>query len=685
MTTACVSPVEPQIVGSRSERPTLQLAAADGSFVSRDRELADLIAAVASGVRRIWIGAGSGLGKTELLIRLAGRCRERGVPYHWLAPHEPATPSVLRAIADELVRSPAPRDRRRLIIVDGFAKLRPIEPWFVEHFLPALPPGLTVVIASRAIAPAWRAAGGGDLALALAPLGDADARRYLALRGVAEDRRAEIVAGAEGIPAILAAAADAAGPRPSPGRAFIDDTARFYVQHETDDHRLAIAVLTAARTTPYELLELALGDPSAARDAHAWLSRLAVISHTPHGLRPDPLLRKAWERELADRAPALWARARGAVRAFADRRIAVARDPLRWLLDRLFVDRDASPLRDYLTLPAAEPPVAVAALDDADRPAVAALAAAHHGPQAAAAIERWLDDDRAAFDVLRSARGELEGYLCSIALAAAAEPPTGDPVIDRCVAHLQAIGWFGPATPPDARALVVRDWAIAGVHQAPSAGAALVLAQIATRLLTTPAVELQFIVTDHPAPWLRLLRFLGLATAIADEHRRGARHVTVLAVDWRGSSVAQVLHAASEVLSTPSPVPALSVPAGTTPPPVAPAQAGPAARPPDDRDHPRPAVAPRTAPASASPTLPAVTDDAGALSAALQRRLLQLARSAALSPREQEVLQLLLLGRNYTEIGVALRITPRTARFHQRNVLEKLGAESRLDLVRLML
>jgi DNA-binding CsgD family transcriptional regulator len=78
-------------------------------------------------------------------------------------------------------------------------------------------------------------------------------------------------------------------------------------------------------------------------------------------------------------------------------------------------------------------------------------------------------------------------------------------------------------------------------------------------------------------------------------------------------------------------------------------------------------------------------DDARELSVILERRLAQLARSAALSPREQEVLQLLLLGRNAAEIGIVLEITPRTARFHQHNVLEKIGAESRLDIVRLLL
>ena len=654
--TGCALPVAPQGVSRSRRRPTAQLAAVDGAFVGRDRELAELTAAVTAGVRRIWIGAAAGLGKTALLAQLAARCRERDLVYHWLAPHEPATPATLRAIADELSRAGGARDRRRLLIIDDFALLRAVEPWFIERFLPALPAVVSVVIADRATAPAGWApeGGGGALALPLAVLGEADARHYLALRGVAADRCAEIIAAADGIPAILAAAADAAGPPAPAGRAFITSAARFYIRHDSDDHRLAIAVLAAARTTPYELLELAFDDPHAAREAHAWLSRLSVVDHTPDGLRPDPLLRKAWERELADRAPGLWSRARGAVRAFADHRIAMAREPLRWLLDRLYVDRDAAALRDYAILPAAEPPLAIAALGGGDRAAVAALAVAHHGARAAAVIERWLDDDRAAFDVVRDASGALRGYLCSVAITAAAEPPAGDPAIDQCVAELRALDWFGLATSPDARALVIRDWTIADTHQAPSAGAALVLAQIAARLLTTPAVELQFVVTERAALWQRLFRFLGLAPRVAGEHRWGTRQCTVLAIDWRDASVAQVLQAASEAVSAAIASPVLAV--GTA------RLAAPA---PDPTDR--------------------AGDGSRELSAALERRLVQLTRSAALSPREQEVLQLLVLGRSYTDIGVALQITPRTARFHQRNVLEKIGAESRLDLVRLLL
>lgn len=664
-------------------RPTLQLAPPGGAFAGRDRELAALLAAVESGARRIWIGAASGLGKTELLAQLVGRCRERGAPYHWLAPHEPATPRVLGAIVHELGRIAGAHGARRLLVIDDFARLRPVESWFVERFLPGLPDSVCVIVADRAADPAWRDADAASFALALAPLGEADARRYLTLRGISDAVQAEIVAGAEGIPALLAAAADAECPLESPRVvALADEAARFYIRHDSDEHRLAIAVMVAARTAPYELLELAFDDPRAARDAHAWLSRLSVVAHTPAGLRPDTLLRRVWERELAERVPALWARARAAVRAFADHRIATAHEPMRWLLDRLFVDRDAAAVRELVALPAGDLALELTALRPSDRGAVAELAVAQHGPRGGSVIERWLADDRADFDVLRGAAGDVRGYLCTVAIAATAEltelraagDNDGDDLVDACLAHLDAIDWFGLATPPDACALVFRDWSVAGTHQAPSAGAALVLAQMAARLLTTPAVELQFIVTDRPALWQRVLAALGLAPKLV-----GAGHggTAALAIDWRGASVAHVLQAASEAAPSAVAAPVLAVPLGTGQMPIT-REAVIRAR--SELEARERAVA-----ATGSVPVPVATLGAGELSAALDRRVAELARSAQLSPREHEVLQLLLLGRNYAEIGVALQITPRTARFHQHNVLEKIGAESRLDIIRLLL
>jgi DNA-binding NarL/FixJ family response regulator len=62
-----------------------------------------------------------------------------------------------------------------------------------------------------------------------------------------------------------------------------------------------------------------------------------------------------------------------------------------------------------------------------------------------------------------------------------------------------------------------------------------------------------------------------------------------------------------------------------------------------------------------------------------------LVEQARLTEREREVLDLLLLGRTHEDIAELLGISERTSKFHQTNLLAKLGAESRLDLMRLFL
>lgn len=82
----------------------------------------------------------------------------------------------------------------------------------------------------------------------------------------------------------------------------------------------------------------------------------------------------------------------------------------------------------------------------------------------------------------------------------------------------------------------------------------------------------------------------------------------------------------------------------------------------------------------AAPELPAPD-----LQQLVHQRLEELATKAELSARERQVLDLLVLGRNTGEIALVLGIAERTVKFHQRNVLTKLGADSRHDLIRLLL
>lgn len=71
------------------------------------------------------------------------------------------------------------------------------------------------------------------------------------------------------------------------------------------------------------------------------------------------------------------------------------------------------------------------------------------------------------------------------------------------------------------------------------------------------------------------------------------------------------------------------------------------------------------------------------LSGLFEAKVRRMAHAARLSEREGDVLRYLALGRSPTDISTVLGITERTVKFHQANLLRKLGAETRYDLLRL--
>jgi DNA-binding CsgD family transcriptional regulator len=73
------------------------------------------------------------------------------------------------------------------------------------------------------------------------------------------------------------------------------------------------------------------------------------------------------------------------------------------------------------------------------------------------------------------------------------------------------------------------------------------------------------------------------------------------------------------------------------------------------------------------------------IEAAVDDRDLDLGGFTQLTPRECEVLQLIVRGRSAKEAGRALGISPRTVEGHRASVMEKLGARNVADLVRIVL
>lgn len=69
----------------------------------------------------------------------------------------------------------------------------------------------------------------------------------------------------------------------------------------------------------------------------------------------------------------------------------------------------------------------------------------------------------------------------------------------------------------------------------------------------------------------------------------------------------------------------------------------------------------------------------------LEAQVLAVGQARGLSARELQVLRLLVTGHSLDDIAHELGITSRTVKFHQANMLPKLGADSRFDVIRALL
>jgi DNA-binding CsgD family transcriptional regulator len=618
-------------------------------FVGRERELQTFIDA--------WGGADEtgillvtgelGIGKTALLNQFARLAAERGASCLRVDCRGGAVRDALeyaRATLAELASGLT----RPVLFVDDFHRLSEAEErWFIETYLPTLPTPTMVVIADRRDISRVRA----ELAslvspfcrrINLRPLSTTDSLEYLHRRNVAEATQSDIVAFSAGVPLLLALAAELTLERDAPleslEAAVLPHIVRGFIEFmDTNEHRTALATLAVARSLGFELLADVLGTGDNVDETYRWLTTLSFAEQTPLGLRPHRVARLACRSYLRQEHWRLFWSVGEKVCAFYDRQV---REPVgprgRWMADRLYLEpvRPTSSLDIRFDDDAYE--VHSARLEDHE--ALLRLTERRDGIATARWIQRWLDAGIAQCDVLRAPDGTIGGYLLGLPIARVFPPAiSDDPAFAILGAFLAQKGWT-PSLEPTV--LVTRSVLLDGAD--PTQASMLLVNQVLTRLMALPHLHYHFGVTQRPEAWRSVATSMGFTHVVAGTYDDGAFEHSVVAYDWRSRGRGADASAAGARFD--------DVPARH----------------------------------SAPEPLRALTGqrEFGNL---LRAQLAQLASAAALSSREKEVLDLLVLGRNATEIGKVLGISARTAKFHQARLLAKLGADSRSDLIRLLL
>lgn len=533
-------------------------------FVGREAEIALFRARLAAGepdFQVLWVFGPGGVGKSSLLRELAECCQAAGVPSMTLDGRSvEATPeSLLQAlrqtlalpVEDSPVDALGATSERRVLLIDTFEMLAPLDRWLRDTFLPELPEHILVVLAGREPpSPAWRADAGWQGLLQMVPLRNlspGEGRLYLEGRGVPVARHNEVLGFTHGHPLALSLVADSLAQRPDARfePESVPDVLRTLLQQFIQQvpgpvHRAALEACGLVRLTTEALLAELVGVPDA-HDLFEWLRGLSIIESGPLGLHPHDLAREVLAADVRWRNPDWYAALHERARRFylAHLQGASPREQQRVLFDYIFLHRDNPVVRPFFEFAGGQPeepaPSAAVSAESArpeELPVLVAMAREHEGEEAAHLVEHWTGLQPAGAIACRDDDGKCVGMLVIVALdSATPEQIARDPATAAVTAYLAR---QAPLRPGE-RAALFRFWMARDTYQTPSPTQSLIFVQMVRHYLTTPGLAFTFLPCSQPDLWAPMLTYADLSRLPETDFAVGSKRYGVYGHDWRAT------------------------------------------------------------------------------------------------------------------------------------------------------
>ncbi len=396
------------------------LAERRAAVVGREAELAALatlfdddgpLVAVVHGV--------AGSGKSSLLRVFGTEAAERGASVVAVDGRavEPTPHGFLAAVEPGLAGADGPV----VLMVDTVERLRLLDGWLRQSFLPSLPAHARVVMATRdAPGAVWRSSFGELLrTVPLGPLSPADAAEVLRAAGLDETQAAWVNRFVRGHPLSLQLAASAIHERPdAPEDAVlptvVQELAALYLDALDPATRAALDATSVLRRVTLSLLGALLPDepPQA---AFARLAALPFVELGREGLVVHDTVREAVAalvratdpvRHRADRTAA-WRQIR--------RELEGAAGAARWASLADMIHLVEEPLVREAFFPSSVQHYAVETARPDDRAGIEAIVARHE-PAELELVRAWWGEVPGAFRVARSPRGQVVAFtiLCEL-------------------------------------------------------------------------------------------------------------------------------------------------------------------------------------------------------------------------------------------------------------------------------
>ena len=525
----------------------------------------------------LYVFGPGGVGKTTLLQAFAGTARDAAVPVAHLDARnvEPTPDAFLSALRQTLPGGEAEGDGddplaalgagRRVLLVDTYENLEPLDGYLRDTFLPRLSDDTLVVLAGR-VPPSesWR----GDLgwqnmvrAVSLRNLAPAESRAFLEQRAVPAAQHPAVLDFTHGHPLALSLVADLFEQRGAPDappiadlRAFVPQAApdviqtlveRFVRDVPGPAHRAALEVCALVRLTTEDLLARMLREadepgllaavPGGERAIFDWLGHLGFIERGWRGLLPHDLAREALLGDLRWRNPDRYAILHARARDFYSCRHkeTTGAEQQRVLFDFMFLHRDSQVVRSAF---AWREDSARLLTDETLRPsdadALVAMTARHEGDESARLLCLWLErQPQNALIFREAASGEPAGFALLLALTEAGPAERdADPATRAAWDYLQKHA--APLRPGEA-ATHFRFWMARDTYQAVSPVQSLVIVNIVRRCLTIPGLAYTFFPVADPDLWAPLFAYAEMRRLPQADFSVGGKTYGVFGNDWR--------------------------------------------------------------------------------------------------------------------------------------------------------
>jgi Transcriptional regulatory protein, C terminal len=432
-------------------RVAATLPAPVGTLVGREIEIRLLADCVHGDTRVACLHGIAGVGKSTLLSTFLDRRRAAGSGVVELDCRivEPTERGFLHAAGgfsdvSELVHHLETLPAPTVVALDHYELFPLMDTWLRRVLVPALPRGLTLLLAGRERPVAGWLAVEGFRNLPLGPLEESDARLMLERHGAhaSEATRLNRIARGHPLALLLASAGVAEHPdlalEDAAMTRVVEELSRLYLEGVDDPlARRSLEAACVVRRATEPVLAAMLGEPDGADAVHRLLD-LPFVDAGPHGLVVHEAVREAVARNLCGANPVRYRELRR--RAWRELRSEVreaGRSELwRYTADMLYLIDN--PVVREAFFPTGTQPLAIEPAREEDGPAVSALARRHEGSEAAAVLERWWDVAPETFSVARDRGGRVIGWV-SLLDSATLHPALvrGDPVVEAWARDLR--------------------------------------------------------------------------------------------------------------------------------------------------------------------------------------------------------------------------------------------------------